>query len=224
VQGGFIRYKKDYQPGAFTMGDLFGEFAFEGPFCVIPLDGETIQQSTTNTRGAPKPAPNFLHFSGNVEVDEADHTILTVNGEPFDKSKIYKVAIYHHLLTGLNIIEPLMTYVSANVTVPDVEACRPVKDLVIEICMKDEWRRLIGYEKFDADGDGDVSADELAVGIAKAVEKMDKNGDGLVSKEELASFVGSIGGNTAIVEQLVSTLDTDGDGQLSKAEFVALAY
>ena len=34
-----------------------------------------------------------------------------------------------------------------------VEACRPVKDLVLEVCMKDEWRRLIGYDHFDADGD-----------------------------------------------------------------------
>ena len=37
VQGGFIRAKKDYLPGEFTLGDLFGEFAFEGPqACVVP--------------------------------------------------------------------------------------------------------------------------------------------------------------------------------------------
>ena len=151
VQGGFIRYKKDYEasgdaPGQFTMGDLFGEFAFEGPFCVIPLSGETVQQSTLNTRNAKKPAPNFLHFSNGVVLND-EHMIQTVNGEPFDPTKLYNVAIYHHLLTGLNIIEPLMTYVTENVTVPDAEACRPVKDMVVEMCMKDEWRRLIGFDQ-----------------------------------------------------------------------------
>ena len=42
-QGGFVRAKKDYVPGAFKMGDLFGEFAFEGPFAIIPLSGACIQ-------------------------------------------------------------------------------------------------------------------------------------------------------------------------------------
>lgn len=123
------------------MGDLFGEFAFEGPFCVIPLKGEIVQQSTFNTRGAPKPAPNFLHFSDGVVVENDEkHTITSVNGAPFDPEKLYNVAIYHHLLTGLNVIEPMMSYVTANVEVPTEEACRPVKDIVLEVCMKDEWR------------------------------------------------------------------------------------
>jgi hypothetical protein len=84
-----------------------------------------------------------------------------VGGEPFDPEKIYSVAIYHHLLSGLNVIEPLMSYVSENVKVPDLEACRPVKDLVLEVMVKDEWRRLVGFDRFDADGDGSVSGDEV---------------------------------------------------------------
>ena len=37
VQGGFIRYGKDYEPGPFLMGDLFGEFAFEGNQASTPF-------------------------------------------------------------------------------------------------------------------------------------------------------------------------------------------
>ena len=55
---------------------------------------------------------------------------------PFEPQRTYRVAIYHHLLTGLNVIEPLMSYVTANVEVPDLEACRPVKDLVLEVRRK----------------------------------------------------------------------------------------
>jgi len=223
VQGGFIRAKKDYEKDAdFLVGDLFGEFAFEGPQAVIPLKGSIIQESTTATRNAPKPAPNFLHFDVGVVISE-DHTIVSVGGEPFDPEKIYQVAIYHHLLTGLNIIEPLYSYVRENVKIPDIEQCRPVKDMVLETCIKDEWRRLIGFDQFDADGDGDVSAEELREGIAKAITHMDLNGDGLVSKAELKAHMQKKGGSLALVEQLISTLDTDGDGQISKDEFLSLA-
>uniref|UniRef100_A0A7S2HWD1 EF-hand domain-containing protein n=1 Tax=Haptolina brevifila TaxID=156173 RepID=A0A7S2HWD1_9EUKA len=223
VQGGFIRAKKDYQPGPFKMGDLFGEFAFEGPFAAIPLTGAIIQESCLSTRNAPKPSPNFLHFDHGVVLDE-EHKIVSIKGTAFDPEKLYNVAIYHHLLTGLNVIEPLMSYVTANVKVPDLEQCRPVKDIVLEICMKDEWRRLIGFSGFDADGDGDVTADELKAGIDKVIGGMDKNGDGLVSRAELEEHVTAMGGQLALVEQLIKTIDTDGDGCISKEELLSLAY
>jgi len=223
VQGGFIRAKKDYTPGPFKMGDLFGEFAFEGPFATIPLKGGVIQESVLNTRNAPKPSPNFLHFDYGVVLND-EHMIQTVKGQPFDPERIYNVAIYHHLLTGLNIIEPLMTYVNAEVKVPDLEQCRPVKDIVLEICMKDEWRRLVGFTQFDADGDGDISGEELKAGVDKVLGAMDKNGDGLISKEELTEHVVKLGGQMALVEQLIKTIDADGDGCISKEELMALAY
>lgn len=223
VQGGFVRAKADYEAGPFKMGDLFAEFAFEGPFAIIPLKGTIIQESTFTTRNAPKPSPNFLHFSTNVELDE-EHKLTSVGGKPFDPEAVYNVAIYHHLLTGLNVIEPMMSYVTANVKVPDVESCRPVKDIVLEQCMKDEWRALIDFDSMDKDGDGGVSAEELRAGLTKVIEKMDVNGDGMISKEELEKYLSERGGNVALVEKLVATLDVDGDGQLSKEEFMTLLY
>jgi len=224
VQGGFIRYKKEYSAGAFLMGDLFGEFAFEGPQALIPLKGSIIAESCRNTRSAPKPAPDFLHFDDQVVICPDTHEILSVGGAPFDPEKIYSVAIYHHLLSGLNVIEPLMTYVKENVKVPDLEACRPVKDLVLEVMVKDEWRRLVGFLQFDADGDGSISGDELKAGIEKVIAAMDKNGDGHVSKAELEAYMHDNDGNLSFLEQMVKQLDADGDGQISKDEFSALAY
>jgi len=223
VQGGFIRAKRDYKAGPFLMGDLFGEFAFEGPQAVIPLKGSIIQESTFNTRSAPKPAPNFLHFDSGVVVTP-EHQIISVGGVPFDPEKIYTVAIYQFLLTGLNVIEPLMSYVNEHVKVPDTESCRPVKDVVLEVCMKDEWRRLIGFEGFDEDGDGQVTADELRAGLTKTMSKLDANGDGLISKEELTDYVHKMEGNVALVEQLIQSVDADGDGYVSLSELEALIY
>ena len=34
------------------------------------------------------------------------------------------------------MIQPLLGYVQANVPVPDVEACLPIKEIVISACMK----------------------------------------------------------------------------------------
>lgn len=228
VQGGFVRAKKDYAPGPFRMGDLFAEFAFEGPMAVIPLPGKVLNDAMRATRSAPKPSPNFLHFDEGVVVEGEldDCNIVSVGGEPFDPERSYSVVIYQFLLSGLNVIDPLMDYVNKQPAgfVPDVEACRPVKDVVIEACMKDEWRRLIGFDKMDADGDGSVTVEELRKGIASMVQEMDHNGDGQVSKEELATYVAAKSGNVALVEQLVKALDRNGDGQISKQEFEDLVY
>ena len=59
-------------------------------------------------------------------------------------------------------------------------------------------------------------------GPAEAFTLLD-NGDGLISKEELSAHIEKVGGSTALVEKLLSTLDEDGDGQIIRAEFKALA-
>ena len=42
---------------------------------------------------------------------------------------------------------PAVTAVPPVPQVPDLESCRPVKDLVLEVMVKDEWRRLIGFRR-----------------------------------------------------------------------------
>ena len=135
--------------------------------------------------------------------------------------------------------------------VPAEESCRPVKDIVLELCMKDEWRRLIGFDSFDSDGDGQVSQAELLAGVGKLIAALDKNGDGMVSREELHALVVEREGQLSLVDQLardphcsvrlltapwrpssdpvrarlqIRTIDADGDGQISKEEFLALIH
>ena len=225
VQGGGVRAAKDYEPGtSFTMGDLFGEFAFASPFCTIPLTGACIQECLIATRSSPKPAPNFLHCDAGVVVDAATHAIESINGAPFKRDKVYRVATDRVLLMGLNVIEPLMAYVSVHVAVPSEESCRPVKDIVLEACMKDEWRRLVGYPQFDADGDGELTADELRAGLGKVFSEIDVDGNGRVSREELAKFVGRAGGHASLLPQLIMALDANGDGMIDRGEFTSLAF
>ena len=86
------------------------------------------------------------------------------------------------------------------------------------------WRRLIGFDSFDENGDGDLTPDEVKAGIEKVVAKMDSNGDGLISRDELSAHVQKMGGELELIEQLIKTIDTDGDGMISKAELMGLSY
>jgi Ca2+-binding EF-hand superfamily protein len=87
----------------------------------------------------------------------------------------------------------------------------------------------------DADGDGQLSPQELAKGLTAAgsspeeaaamAKAMDKDGDGKVSPEELAAAsAGGGGGGAAPVQKLgdpaaaLKALDADGDGKLSPEE------
>ncbi len=190
---------------------------------MIQLKGSVIAESVASSRRAPKPAPNFLHLDDGCVVDE-NHELKSIGGAPLEPDKLYTVAIYQFLLTGLNVIEPLLSYVQQNVAVPDLEVCRPVKDIIMETCIKDAWRQLVGYEQFDVDGDGDISADELEAGVDRAVAGMDTNNDGRISKSELAAYLTEKGSSHALLQKMIDILDVDCDGEISRAELKALAH
>ena len=114
-----------------------------------------------------------------------------------------------------------MTYVTANVKVPDAESCRLCKNIVIETAMKDEWRRLLDFQSFDLDGDGKVEVSELRVGVDKLFASATKHG--MLSMEEITALIKSRQGHLSLVEQLVKTLDANGDGFISIDEMMALA-
>merc|ERR1712048_282478 len=95
-----------------------------------------------------------------------------------DPQKKYKVAVYQFLLGGMNEIEPLLTYVRNNVTVPDLELCLPAKGLVMETCMKKMWKKISGK----------------STDLKNSFAAMDPNGDGSISQEELVTYLMNLRG------------------------------
>jgi hypothetical protein len=67
------------------------------------------------------------------------------------------------LLTGLNAVEPLLSYATANCIIPDLDSCRPSKDIVLEVCYKEAWRRFIGF-------DGPVTSEEFQQGLDRFIK------------------------------------------------------
>lgn len=61
-------------------------------------------------------------------------------------------------------------------------------------------------------------------GFSEAFRRFDANGDGKISGEELLSFLASVGEDVAVkdVEKLVGEFDSDGDGLMDFVDFVRL--
>lgn len=62
--------------------------------------------------------------------------------------------------------------------------------------------------EFDVDGDGAVSADEVAKAADQMFARADANGDGVISKDEFR----------AVQEQRFKAADVDGDGKITRAD------
>jgi Ca2+-binding EF-hand superfamily protein len=76
------------------------------------------------------------------------------------------------------------------------------------------------FKDFDADGDGKVTAEEIAAKRAAEAAALDANGDGKLSAEELvaADMRKAQLRAEARVKARIAAQDTDGDGMLSAAE------
>lgn len=66
--------------------------------------------------------------------------------------------------------------------------------------------------KYDTNGDGQLSEQEMQAAKAQLITTYDSNGDGQLSEAEKQAA------RTQLAAQAKSRLDTDGDGQVSEAE------
>ena len=113
VQGGNIRAGRAYEAGhAFTMGDLYAEFAFLTRIAVVRVPGSVLAATVRACRAAPTPNPSFLHLDADATVSEA-HELTHIDGAPLQPDAVYTVATYRQILVGLNHIQPLLEYAQA---------------------------------------------------------------------------------------------------------------
>jgi hypothetical protein len=81
------------------------------------------------------------------------------------------------------------------------------------------------FATMDGDGDGAITAAELAAAKTDIFTRADANGDGLLDADERKAAVDAEIERRRAAHQgrAMERLDTDGDGQLSLAEFTASA-
>lgn len=228
LQGGAFRGKAEYAAGqAFTLGDLYAEFGFDTQQAIIELPGDVLAASIANSRHGEGEKPNYLHADDGCAFDAA-HRLTHVNGRPFDPERTYCVSIYHFLLTGMNAIEPLVSYVQQRVELPPLDSCLPAKEIALSVCVRDAWARVLRQEGWDTNGDGTVDDAELAAAVRRAFGELDSNADGYISESELRRYLAggedaTMDVSEALVARLIALADTDGDGRISMEELAALA-
>ena len=228
LQGGCVRGTQDYESGtSFTYENLLEELPFETEIAVIKVPGYVLQEAIFLTRSTPdQEVPSFLHADLDVEIEASPSLkIISINHAPFDHRKMYRLGTYQFLLAGMNEVKPLLKYVRASGGVPPLEQCLPAKNLIMESCMKDAWRTLVNYHEWDANGDGQISREELEQAVKSAFATLDRNQDGYISPTELQTALTERTGRThkGLIGMMFETLDADNDGMVSMEELASLA-
>ncbi|WP_415184029.1 EF-hand domain-containing protein [Phaeovulum sp.] len=82
---------------------------------------------------------------------------------------------------------------------------------------------MFDFAKYDTDGDGKITQDEIRAVRAAEAAALDANGDGKISAEELVAqeMAGVQARVEARVKARIAAQDADGDGMLSAAELAS---
>eukprot|EP00930_Biecheleria_cincta_P075283 TRINITY_DN62451_c0_g1_i1.p1 TRINITY_DN62451_c0_g1~~TRINITY_DN62451_c0_g1_i1.p1 ORF type:complete len:599 (+),score=95.32 TRINITY_DN62451_c0_g1_i1:74-1798(+) len=218
LQGGNVRGQCTYEPGPFTYGDLMREFAFDTHMAIVDLPGHVIADSVIGSRAGDGARPFFLHLDSDALTSEGTNDeILEIDNCVFDPQRIYKVATYQFLLSGLGSIEPLLGYVVKHDLCPPLENCLPIKHYVLETCMKAAWQELLSTAEAPESGNPECRVKAL-------FKDIDANGDGLIVASELSAFLEANNKNSSkmLVKFLIDNLDSDEDGKLDIQDIMAL--
>jgi hypothetical protein len=228
---------KEYK-GVFTYADLVREFPYSTDIAIIQLPGEVIEETIKSSRtSGDGEKPFFLHVNKECIISK-DCKIEMVDGKPFDPEKLYTCATLQLLLTGMGQLQPMYDYVKRTGTCPSLEICHPIKDCVMETCMKSAWRNMLGMAGWDVNHAENVSSEELHAIIDKTLDRLDRDKSGFLDPNEIEdlvneSFIASpvkkrqrISERTSqtLVAHLIKSLDTNVDGRIGRNEFHNLVW
>lgn len=226
LQGGNVRGASTYHPGVFTYANLMKELAFETQMGIVDLPGSVIEETIRATRSNPSAANGFyLHVDEDAYLTpHPDIHMTMVDGQPFEPDKVYKVATYQFLLSGMGNLEPMMSYVKDHNICPALEVCMPVKHHVMDYCMKNAWCELL-FGTDQKHVHTKRTEEQLLQALDTVFAHIDSNGDGYLDLEELLAFVDEKHKNVSkhLMLQMVRVLDQHDDGKVDKNEFHALA-
>lgn len=175
---------------------------------VVPMTGRLLQEGFAATQGQPN--PGFMQHDDGIELDD-EGRIIKVAGEPIDLEKTYRAAV-----SRWDVLDGPSKPFTDHFTAKDLEqnAEWPVYATLIAHFADHVWRTV--WKQLDTDGDGRLSAAELAAA--------DTDGDGRISKEELCAIMQKAGfevdaDEMSFVDVIMSVAgDENGDGYLSPEE------
>ena len=202
-RGSSAKGARHYPHGELSYLDLQKELPFPTKMIVLPLPGAVLQAAIAHSRGgeASLEKRGYLQVDGGVVIDEAcpGSTILAVAGEPFDPQRSYLVGLPRNLLKGIFHIQPLVEFAEAHPeAIGDDDAFVPAFNLVIQRQAQRIWARLGSFEALDANGDGELSREEIALGLEAKL---------------------GVAPSAVLVDNVIRAIDANSDGKVSRTEY-----
>mmetsp|Transcript_52204 Transcript_52204/g.124943 ORF Transcript_52204/g.124943 Transcript_52204/m.124943 type:complete len:572 (-) Transcript_52204:135-1850(-) len=225
MNGGGMRGKQCYKPGNFTLGDLYKELAFDEPFAVVTMTGSILAEAVKQSRAGTLERPGFLHLDDGCYVD-ADHQLTMVNQQPFVDEQEYKVCFPRSLLSGMNSIQPLIDF-GKEKGIPDEESSVLAKPVIVEVCMKDLWRQLLGYSAWGMPHEDAIDSMGLKDGLFRAFADLDKDRSGLADSTEIETFLKTRmpeHASGSLAHELLKAVDKDGNGKVQIEELASFLH
>lgn len=202
LNGGGVRGNREYR-GAFTYGNLKSELPFDNEVVVVDLLGSALEEAVVFSRAeAPVESGGYLQVDDALRVSDNQKQILSVAGQPFDRDRIYKIAIMRNLMIGMDHIDPLVAYAEKYPSrLPPEGSGRDIKMVLVDAFSVSLWQQLGQFSGIDSDGDGRVSSGELSQAVSRltsqpaspitvdlVMKAVDQNHDGVISEDESAAL------------------------------------
>lgn len=196
--GGGIRASKTYLE-RLTYGDIEAEVPFDNEVVVATIPGAVIREAIAySRRQAPFEAGAFLQVDDGVIVGPGN-LVVSIQGEPLDPARGYRVALVRELLAGLDRIEPLVRWAKENpLAVPPLGCGREPKMILVQAFAVAIWRELGGFDAIDVNRDEKVTASEVAAAVSRAYPSQQPS--------------------TILADIVVRALDLDADQIISRAD------
>ena len=161
------------------------------------------------------PNPGWMQYDDAIDVDTVGK-ITAIGGFPLNRKTIYRVGSFQDLHIDYGEQPTLAKYFEENPKgLPDHDAGMGCHALLLKLYSHGIWKKL--WCLLDADGDGEITTDEL--------KALDIDGDGKLSKDELRAAISkvvglsTIGGENALVDYVLQAAgDVDNDGVLTVDE------
>jgi len=214
MKGGNIRGERDYESNKFTLEALRSEMQETEAVHIFKIPGKVLRGGLRESWTCPN--PGWIQYCDAVEVDE--HGLVSrIGGAPLNMNRIYRVGSFIDFDTdyGTPSIHQYYQTEEGKKGIPDHDAGVGCHVLLLQLFSKDIWNRILSW--LDADGDGEITSEELAA--------LDIDGDGKISKAELRAALKLVLGLGTHAEQdalldmvLIAAGDKDGDQELTKDE------
>ena len=213
IKGGNIRGERDYDQFNFTLEGLRTEMQEEEGVHIFLVPGYALEGCMKETWYGPN--PGWMQYDDGIDVD-TDGKITAIGGFPLNRKTIYRVGSFQDLHIDYGEQPTLAKYFEENPKgLPDHDAGMGCHALLLKLYSHGIWKKL--WCLLDADGDGEITTDEL--------KALDIDGDGKLSKDELRAAISkvvglsTIGGENALVDYVLQAAgDVDNDGVLTVDE------